>query len=442
MDPVTIAATVFCLMLAVLATGMWVFVALAIAASLSLFAVLGFSPDKIGAIASRIIVRSASSWELSAVPMFVWMGEIMFRTDISERLFKGLAPIVSKIPGGLLHTNVLGSALFAAVSGSSAATTATVGKITTAELSRRGYSERLSLGSLAGAGSLGLLIPPSIVLIIYGVLAEVSIAKLFIAGIVPGIMIATFYATYIVCRCIVSPQLAPVGTVDARDANPKAILRNLAPVIGLISVVLGSIYTGWATPSEAAAIGVFAALSFALFSGQLTREMISISMVNALKTSCMVCSILMCAAFLSSAVGYMHIPRNIALYLDTLDLSPYILILILALFYIVLGFFLDGISIIVMSLPITLPIVVSAGFDPIWYGIFLVVMIELGQMTPPVGFNLFVIQGFSGVSIHKVAYYAIPFFLLMCIAVVVLVMFPELVLWLPRTLSGGKIATV
>ena len=435
-DPITIAIAVLCLMLAVLATGMWVFMALAIVASLSLFAVLGFSPDKIGAIASRIIVRSASSWELAAVPMFVWMGEIMFRTDISERLFKGLAPIVAKIPGGLLHTNVLGSALFAAVSGSSAATTATVGKITTTELSRRGYSESLALGSLAGAGSLGLLIPPSIVLIIYGVLAEVSIAKLFIAGIVPGLMIATFYSAYIVCRCMVSPHLAPANVVDAQDATAKEIVRNLAPIIGLISVVLGSIYSGWATPSEAAAIGVFAALTFALFSGQLSRKMLSVSMINALKTSCMVCSILICAAFLSSAVGYMHIPRNIALYLDTLGLSPYVLIAVLAIFYILLGFFLDGISIIVMSLPITLPIIVNAGFDPIWYGIFLVIMIELGQMTPPVGFNLFVIQGFSGVPIHKVAYYAIPFFLLMCIAMLVLVVFPEIVLWLPRTLSG------
>ncbi|MEP2783576.1 MAG: TRAP transporter large permease subunit [Pseudoruegeria sp.] len=436
MDPVTTAIAVFALMLAILASGMWVFMALAAAAALSLFAFMGFSPDKIGAISSRIIVRSASSWELAAVPMFIWMGEIMFRTDISDRLYKGLSPLVSKIPGGLLHTNVLGSALFAAVSGSSAATTATVGRITTSELNRRGYSESLALGSLAGAGSLGLLIPPSIVLIIYGVLAEVSIAKLFIAGVMPGLMIAAFYAAYLAVRCTITPSLAPNNKVPTKDATFRAIAGNLAPVFGLILVVLGSIYTGWATPSEAAAIGVFAALSFSALSKQLSRSMLAESLVNALKTSCMVCAILMCAAFLSSAIGYMHIPRNIAIAIDNLDLSPFVLIAALAVFYIILGFFLDGISIIVMSLPITLPVIVAAGFDPIWYGIFLVIMIELGQMTPPVGFNLFVIQGFSGVPIHKVALYAIPFFLLMCFAVFLLVIFPQIALWLPTYLAG------
>ncbi|WP_281930228.1 TRAP transporter large permease [Roseibium album] len=436
MDPVTAALAVFALMLAVLASGMWVFLALATAAAISLFAFMGFPPDRIGAIASRIIVRSASSWELAAVPMFIWMGEIMFRTDISERLYKGLSPLVAKIPGGLLHTNVLGSALFAAVSGSSAATTATVGRITTSELNRRGYSKSLALGSLAGAGSLGLLIPPSIVLIIYGVLAEVSISKLFIAGVLPGLMIACLYAVYLGIRCSITPNLAPKGIVPEEDASVFAIIRNLAPIFGLIFVVLGSIYTGWATPSEAAAIGVFAALCFATIGGQLSRKMLSESMINALKTSCMVCAILMCAAFLSSAIGYMHIPRNIALAIDALDLSPYVLIAFLALFYIVLGFFLDGISIIVMSLPITLPVVVAAGFDPIWFGIFLVIMIELGLMTPPVGFNLFVIQSISGEPIQRVAAYATPFFLLMCFGALLMVIFPEIALWLPTYLSS------
>ena len=437
MDPIIIASLVFLVLIAVLATGMWVFLALATAASLSLLVFQGFSPERIGSIASRIIVRSASSWELAAVPMFIWMGEIMFRTDISDRLFRGLAPLVRRIPGGLLHTNIFGSALFAAVSGSSAATTATVGKITTTELSRRGYSESLALGSLAGAGSLGLLIPPSIVLIIYGVLAEVSIANLFIAGVLPGLMIAGLYAVYIAIRCTISPELAPASGHSPEDANPLAIVRNLAPVFGLIFIVLGSIYTGWATPSEAAAVGVFASMLFAVLTGQMTRVVFSESLSNALKTSCMVCVILMCAAFLSTAIGYMHIPRDIALFIDTLDISAYALIAVLAVFFILLGFFLDGISIIVMSLPITLPVIVQAGFDPIWYGIFLVIMIELGQMTPPVGFNLFVIQGISGKPIYKVAVYAIPFFLLMCVAVVFLVVFPEIALWMPNALSNA-----
>ncbi len=436
MDTVTATALVFLTLVAILTTGMWVFLALALAAAVSLYGVMDFSPERIGAIASRIVVRSASSWELAAVPMFIWMGEIMFRTDISDRLFRGLAPLVRSVPGGLLHTNVAGSALFAAVSGSSAATTATVGKITTTELLERGYSERLALGSLAGAGSLGLLIPPSIVLIIYGVVAEVSIAKLFIAGIVPGLMVAALYGSYIAASCVVQPSLAPKTDTPPQDAHPLAILRNLAPVLSLIIVVLGSIYTGWATPSEAAGIGVFAAIAFSVLTRQLNRDRLRDSLAGALKTSCMVCAILMCAAFLSSAIGYMHIPRDIALFIKELNMSPYALILCLAIFYIVLGFFLDGISIIVMSLPVTLPVVVQAGFDPIWFGIFLVIMIELGLMTPPVGFNLFVIQSISGKSIGKVAIYAVPFFLLMCLVVVLLVAFPNIALWLPEVVAG------
>ncbi|MAL73562.1 MAG: C4-dicarboxylate ABC transporter permease [Rhodospirillaceae bacterium] len=436
MDPVLVAAIVFLTLIAFLASGLWVFLSLAVAAALTLFGIMDFSLERIGAIASRIMVRSASSWELAAVPMFIWMGEIMFRTDISERLFRGLTPLVRNIPGGLLHTNVLGSTIFAAVSGSSSATTATVGKITTKELFERGYSESLALGSLAGAGSLGLLIPPSIVLIIYGVLAEVSIAKLFIAGIMPGLAIACLYAFYIGVRCIVNRDLAPRIPSSQDDNSYLSILRNLAPVIGLILVVLGSIYSGWATPSEAAAIGVFAAMSFAVASHQMTLEIFKSSIINALKTSCMVCSILMCAAFLSSAIGYMHIPRDIALLIESLDVSPYVLIACLAFFFIVLGLFLDGISIIVMTLPITLPIIVQAGFDPVWFGIFLVVMIEIGLMTPPIGFNLFVIQGISNRSVGLIAWYAAPFFLLMCLAATLLVLFPSIALWLPSTLSG------
>lgn len=435
MDPLLAAATVFLMLLAVLATGMWIFVALILAAGLALFVVAGYPVERVATIAGRILVRSASSWELAAVPMFIWMGEIMFRTDISERLFRGLAPLVRRIPGGLLHTIVFGSALFAAISGSSAATTATVGKITTVELRRRGYAEHLALGALAGAGSLGLLIPPSIVLIIYGVLAEVSISSLFIAGVFPGLLIAGLYALYIAVRCALSPRLAPADD-DRSAVRPLAIVRDLAPVVGLIGVVLGSIYTGWATPSEAAAIGVFAALAFAAASRQLTRAMLLGSLASALKTSCMVCAILMAAAFLSSAVGYLHIPGDIALRFRALELSPHAVVAVLSVFFILLGFFLDGISIIVMSLPITLPIVVQSGFDPVWYGIFLVIMIELGQMTPPVGFNLFVIQGISGRPIYRVAVYSIPFFALMCLAVALLTAFPEIALWLPRALAG------
>lgn len=434
MDPVQSTLIVFAVLLLCLASGLWVFLALILTSGLSLFLVMDFDPARIGSIANLIIVRSATSWELAAVPMFIWMGEIMFRTDISDRLFRGLAPIVQRLPGGLLHVNVIGSALFAAVTGSSTATTATVGKVTLTELARRKYSDRLAIGSLTGSGSLGLLIPPSIALIIYGVLAEVSIAKLFIAGIVPGVLIAFAYSAYIAGRCLITPALAPQEAEEADESSLGAIVKNISPVFGLIFVVLGSIYTGWATPSEAAAIGVFVAMIFAVTTRQMTFEIFRQTIINALKTSCMVCAILMSAAFLSTAIGYMHVPRNIALFIESLELSPYVLIIALSLFYILLGLFLDGISIIVMSLPITLPIVLQAGFDPIWYGIFLIIMIELGLMTPPVGLNLFVMQSISRKPIYRVAAYAAPFFLLMCLVVVLITVWPELVLWLTRIL--------
>ncbi|HET6468339.1 MAG TPA: TRAP transporter large permease subunit [Geminicoccaceae bacterium] len=434
MDALVTGLLVLLLIFLFLGAGVWVFAGLLLVSITGLALILGFPLERIGVIGSRIVIRSASAWELAAIPMFVWMGEIIFRTDVSERLFRGLAPWVDRVPGGLLHTNVAGCTLFAAVSGSSAATTATVGKITTTELARRGYDTNLALGSLAGAGSLGLLIPPSIVMIIYGVLAEVSISRLFAAGVFPGLLIAGLYSGYIVLRCAVSPELAP-ATEERFTARDRArSLVELAPVLVLIVVVLGSIYTGYATPSEAAAVGVAATVALTLLLGQLTWRVFAESLMGAVKVSCMVCSILVAAAFLSTAMGYLHVPQEVATAITALGLSPYALIAVLALFYILLGLFLDGISIVVMSLPITLPLVLAAGFDPVWFGVFLVVMVELGQVTPPVGFNLFVLQGLTGHPIERVAVAALPFFFLMCVGVAILTAFPELALWLPAKL--------
>ena len=434
MDALVTGLLVLLLIFLFLGAGVWVFAGLLLVSITGLALILGFPLERIGVIGSRIVIRSASAWELAAIPMFVWMGEIIFRTDVSERLFRGLAPWVDRVPGGLLHTNVAGCTLFAAVSGSSAATTATVGKITTTELARRGYDTNLAIGSLAGAGSLGLLIPPSIVMIIYGVLAEVSISRLFAAGVFPGLLIAGLYSGYIVLRCAVSPELAP-ATEERFTARDRArSLVELAPVLVLIVVVLGSIYTGYATPSEAAAVGVAATVVLTLLLGQLTWRVFAESLMGAVKVSCMVCSILVAAAFLSTAMGYLHVPQEVATAITALGLSPYALIAVLALFYILLGLFLDGISIVVMSLPITLPLVLAAGFDPVWFGVFLVVMVELGQVTPPVGFNLFVLQGLTGHPIERVAVAALPFFFLMCVGVAILTAFPELALWLPAKL--------
>jgi tripartite ATP-independent transporter DctM subunit len=438
MEAFVVGLIVLALIIGFLGIGIWVFAGLMLVSVTALALVLDFPPARIGAIVTKIIFRSATAWELAAIPMFVWMGEMLFRTDISERLFRGLAPLVDGIAGRRLHTNVIGCTLFAAVSGSSAATTATVGKITTSELARRDYDTRLAIGSLAGAGSLGLLIPPSIVMIIYGVLAEVSIAKLFAAGVVPGLIIAALYSGYIALRCTLQPELAP-GTGAVYDWRQRlAGIAQLLPVLSLVLIVLGSIYSGYATPSEAAAVGVIATLVLVTVTSQLTWRMFADSLMGAIKISAMVCSILVAAAFLSTAMGYLHVPQELAAAIGALGLSPFALIAILALFYIMLGLFLDGISITVMSLPITLPLVVHAGFDPLWFGVFLVIMVEIGQITPPVGFNLFVLQGLTGHSISTVALASLPFFFLMLIGAAIVTLLPATALWLPQVLFAPR----
>ncbi|ESR25918.1 TRAP transporter large permease [Lutibaculum baratangense] len=437
MEAVVSALVVLLLILFYLGLGVWVFAGLFLVSVTGLALLLDMPLQRIGTIAASISYRYASTWELAAIPMFIWMGEIIFRTDISDRLFRGLAPFVDRIPGRLLHTNVLGCTLFAAVSGSSAATAATIGKITTSELDRRGYDRKLALGSLAGAGSLGLLIPPSIVMIVYGILAEVSISRLFAAGILPGLLIAGLYSGYIMIRAILRPELAPLSGDESSGWGDRfRALGNLLPIIILMVLVLGSIYSGIATPSEAAAVGVFAALVIALAMGQLTPKLFMETLAGAVRTSCMVCIILISAAFLATAMGYLHVPRNVASAIAAMDLSPIGLILVLSLFYILLGLFLDGISIVVMSLPITLPLAMQAGFDPIWFGIYLVIMTEMGQITPPVGFNLFVLQGLTGDPIGRVAVASLPFFFLMCIGVLILTVFPQIALVLPTLLYG------
>ncbi|MDW3206830.1 MAG: TRAP transporter large permease subunit [Alphaproteobacteria bacterium] len=435
MEALISGLVVLVLILFFLGSGVWVFIGLLLVSTTGLMLILDFPPHRIGVILGKILFRSASSWELAAIPLFIWMGEMILRTDISNRLFRGLTPLVAKVPGGLIHTNVAGSTLFAAVSGSSAATTATVGKITSVELKRRGYDQGLSIGSLAGAGSLGLLIPPSIVMIIYGVLAEVSISRLFAAGVLPGVLVAFLYSAYIAFRCSLNPALSPKDG-EGEKVPMSAALTDLCPILGLIVVVLGAIYSGLATPSEAAAVGVVGTLILAGAMRQLSWTMLKDSLMGAVRSSAMVCSILVAAAFLSTAMGYMHVPQDVATAIAAMDIGPYGLIIILAVFYVVLGLFLDGISIVVMSLPITLAPVMAMGFDPIWFGVFLVLMVELGQMTPPVGFNLFVLQGLTGIPVNRIAVAAAPFFVLMIIGVALITIFPDIALWLPNALFG------
>jgi C4-dicarboxylate transporter DctM subunit len=436
MDALYAGGVVTILICLFLGLGVWIFAGLFLVAAASLVVVLGMDVDRVGTIAASISYRYAASWELAAVPMFIWMGEIIFRTNLSDRLFLGLVPFVDKIPGRLLHTNVLGCTLFASVSGSSAATTATVGKITMTELMRRGYDRRLAIGSLAGAGSFGLLIPPSIVMIVYGILAEVSVSRLFAAGVFPGLLMAALFSGWIIVRGLFDPGIAPRGEQHFGPRDYLLAIGNLSPVFILMAMVLGSIYTGIATPSEAAAVGVLGAVILALTTGQVGLTFFQETLLATIRTSCMVCIILVSAAFLSTAMGYLHLPLQIGNAIAALDLGPYTMILLLSVAYLILGIFLDGVAIIVMSLPVTLPLAVGAGFDPVWFGVFLVLMVEIGLLTPPIGINLFVLQGLTSQSLMEVSRSALPFFFLMCLGTLLLVLFPDIALWLPRFLYG------
>ncbi len=395
-----------------------------------------FSPLPPGGNLASSVWSTVNKWELVALPLFILMGEILFHSGISEKLFKGLVPWLYRLPGGLLLMNIVACTFFAAVSGSSAATTATVGRITLAEFKKLGYDEKLAIGSLAGAGTLGFLIPPSLIMIVYAILAEVSIGKMFIAGILPGFLLASIYILYIVYRGLRDPSIAPRMQESYSWPERLTALKDLLPVIILILMVLGSIYAGFATPTEAAALGVLGAAVFAFLNRRLNLKGLFTCLLAAVKTTSMICLIVMGASYLSRVMGFLGIPAALTQAIVDLKLSPYVLMLVLGLVYVVLGCILDGFSIVVMTLPIALPMAVASGFDPIWFGIYLILMVELSQITPPVGFNLFVIQGLTDKSIGEIAVYALPFFFLMVLTTVIITVFPEIVLYLPRLMSG------
>lgn len=416
-----------------LAAGIWVGFSLFIVGFIGM---AFFSSLPAGNNMASSVWATIEKWEYVALPLFILMGEILYRSGISEKLFKALVPWLYRLPGGLLLMNIVSCTLFAAVSGSSAATTATVGRITLAEFDKLGYDKRLSMGSLAGAGTLGFLIPPSLIMIVYAILAEVSIGKMFIAGILPGLLLSGVYSVYIVYRGIKDPDIAPRGKENYTWSERFLGLKDLAPTFMLILMVLGSIYGGYATPTEAAALGVFGALVFAIINRQMTLAVFFECLKGAVKTNAMIMLIVVGAGFLSRSMGFLGIPAAITQAITQMDLSPYMLMILLGGVYIVLGCLLDGFSIVVMTLPIALPMVTQAGFDPIWFGIYLILMVEVSQITPPVGFNLFVIQGLTGEPIMKIARYALPFFFLMLLTTAILTLFPDIALYLPNLMVG------
>ncbi len=434
MGDFTVTALLILFLFLLLGSGVWIGLTLLGVAWIGMQL---FTTRPVGDAMAVTVWGTSSSWTLTALPLFVWMGEILFRTRLSEDMFRGLAPWLERLPGRLLHTNIIGCAIFAAVSGSSAATCATIGKMTLPELAARGYPEDKVIGTLAGAGTLGLLIPPSIIMIIYGVTAEVSIARLFIAGVIPGILLALLFMGYVVVWALANPDKIPPAAKATTLAQKLHASRHLIPVVALILMVLGSIYAGIATATEAAAFGVVGALVVSALQGSLTRRTFGESLLGATRLYCMIALILAGASFLTLAMGFIGLPRHLAEWIGSLGLSPLMLILALMVFYMLLGCFLDGISMVVLTMGVILPTVQRAGIDLIWFGVFVVLVVEMAQITPPVGFNLFVIQGMTKKEITWIARNTMPMFYLMIVAVLLVYFFPALVTWLPQQMMRG-----
>ncbi|WP_374562821.1 TRAP transporter large permease [Ideonella sp.] len=430
MDILT-AALLIALLIAILASGLWIGLTLL---GVALFAMEAFSARPAGDSMVLTIWGSTSNWTLTALPLFLWMGEILFRSRLTEDMFKGLAPWLNRVPGRLLHTNVLGCGIFAAVSGSSAATCATIGKITLPELKRRGYPDAISMGSLAGAGTFGLLIPPSIIMIVYAVAADVSIAKLFVAGVIPGLMLMAIFSAYLMLWAWRHPEQVPSADAGMSLVDKLRAGRHLFPITALIVLVIGAIYSGLATATESAALGVAGSLLLSRIDGSLTWSRFVDGLFAACRVYCMIGLILAGASFLTLAMGFIGLPREVAQFISGLHLSPGWLLLMLMAFFILLGCFLDGISMVVLTMAVLLPTVQAAGIDLIWFGIFVVLVVEMAQITPPVGFNLFVLQGLTKRELPELARMAMPFFLLLVLAIWLIYRFPILVLYGPSVM--------
>ncbi len=433
MSAIAISGVLFAILLVLLAGGVWIAIAMGAVAwfGLNFFTT---SPAEVNLFQS--FWGSNASWTLAALPLFVWMGEILFRTRLSDEMFSGLSPWLGWLPGRLMHVNILGCGIFAAVSGSSSATCATIAKVALPELRRRGYDEKMCLGSLCGAGTLGLLIPPSIIMIVYAVAAEVSILKMFVAGVLPGILLVSLFSGYIVIWALLNPGKTPAEHDDMTFAERVRRARNLIPCLLLIAFVMGAMFTGYATATEAASFGVLGALAIAGWSRSLTRQNFWASLMGATRLSCMILFILAGASYLSSAMAFTGIPRALAEWVVSLGVSPIGLIAVLALIYLVLGTALDGISMIVLTTSIVLPMIEAAGFDLVWFGIFIVLLVEIAELTPPLGFNLFVLQTMSGRDSNYVALASIPFFCMMLLALLIVTVFPQIATWLPDLLLG------
>lgn len=435
MDPLLLSPILAVALIVLLGSGIWVAFSLI---GVAIITLVMFADAPLELVMPTSIWGSVSGWTLTALPLFIWMGEILFRTKLSGDLFQGLAPWTNRLPGRLVHVNVIGCGIFAAVSGSSAATAATVGQMSLPELKSRGYDDPISIGSLAASGTLGLLIPPSIIMIVYGVSANVSISRLFLAGVIPGLVVMALFMTYIIIWALLNKNKMPPPDPVMPFFEKMKRLRLLLPTVLLIIAVIGSIYTGVATATEAASLGVVGSLLIALFTGSLNWSNFKESLLSATRTSCMIGFIIASAAFLSVVMGYAGIPRALAAWIGEFNLSAYELIFALTILFLILGCFLDGISMVVLTTAVIMPMVEAAHIDLIWFGIFIVLVVEIAQITPPVGFNLFVVQGLTGKNIVYVAKAVLPFFCLLCLSIVIFTVFPEIVTWLPDNMFSAR----
>ena len=430
-----LAAAIIGAMFLLLGIGVWIGLALL---GVGLVATLMYSTRMPGEAMATTIFGSLTSWTLTSLPLFIWMGEILFRSRISEYMFRGLAPWMAPLPGRLMQVNVVGSAIFAAISGSSAATCATIGKMTMPELNKRGYPIEMVVGSLAGAGTLGLLIPPSIIMIVYGVTADVSINKLFIAGVIPGLLLAALFMAYVGAWSIINADRIPVNDLRVSFLGKLKASADLVPTVLLIVAVLGSIYAGIATATESAAVGVLGALILSVVQGGFSWRTFVATVMGAMKTTTMIMLILAGSSFLTIAMGFTGIPMALAEWVGQLGLSQGQLLLAITLLYLVLGCLLDGISMVLLTMAVLLPMVTAAQFDLLWFGIYVVIVVEMAQVTPPVGFNLFVLQSMTKRDIGFVTKAAFPFFVILLLFVGVIYLFPELVTWLPNQMATKR----
>ena len=435
MPVLEIALILLVLLLVLLAGGVWIAIALAAVAWAGLHFFTG-TPPEVNLFQS--FWGSSASWTLAALPLFIWMGEILYRTKLSEEMFAGLAPWLNWLPGRLMHVNILACGIFGTVSGSSAATCATIAKVALPELIKRGYDEKTCLGSLCGAGTLGILLPPSIIMVVYAVAAEVSILKIFLAGFIPGFLLMGLFSGYIVIWALLNPDKTPKDEIRISFGEKLYLARHLIPCMLLIVFIVAVMVVGWATATEAAAFGVLGALAISAWSGGLDRDTFKQSLMGATRLSCMIMFILAGASFLSSCMAFTGIPKALAEWVTSLNPNPYSLIAILAVIYIILGTALDGVSMIVLTTSIVIPMIEKAGFDLVWFGIFIVLLVEIAEVTPPLGFNLFVLQTMSGRDSTYVARASLPFFFMMVVAIALITVFPALVTWLPDVLITRK----